>query len=166
MYFSDDMQEIIQLFNKHEVDYAICGGFAVAHYGFVRMTMDFDLLVSPNPDNASRIMTALTEFGFGQVGLSPKDFLKPGLAVTLGEQPNQIDLSTSMSSVHTQDIINRAITVNLSGIEVRVVSYNDLIAAKEEAGRPKDKLDIDELKQQHEGSGPMGARKERKKERD
>jgi len=92
MYFSDDMCELVLLFKKHGVEFAVCGGFAVAHYGFVRMTMDFDLLVNPNPDNAQRIMAALEEFGFGQAGITSDDFLEPGAAVTLGEQPNQIDL--------------------------------------------------------------------------
>ncbi|NQU65266.1 MAG: hypothetical protein HQ517_13425 [SAR324 cluster bacterium] len=69
MYFSDDMRELVLLFKKHGVDFAICSGFAVAHYGFVRMTMDFDLLINPSPENAKRIMAALEEFGFGQVGV-------------------------------------------------------------------------------------------------
>ena len=89
MYFSDDMRELILLFKKHNVDFAVCGGFAVAHYGFVRMTMDFDLLINPSQDNAKRIMSALEEFGFGQVGVSVEDFEKPGTAVTGATQSNR-----------------------------------------------------------------------------
>jgi predicted nucleotidyltransferase len=150
MYFSDDMRELVLLFKKHGVDFAICGGFAVAHYGFVRMTMDFDLLINPSADNAKKIMSALDEFGFGQVGISRDDFLKPGTAVTLGEQPNQIDLLTSMSSVPAGEILNRARTTRIGEIEVKVVSYKDLITAKQEADRPKDRIDLDELKRQNE----------------
>ncbi len=150
MHFSDDVRELILLFKKHNVDFAVCGGFAVAHYGFVRMTMDFDLLVNPSKDNAKRIMMALEEFGFGQVGVSAGDFEKPGTAVSLGEQPNQIDLLTSMSSVPAGEILDRAATTRIGKIEVKVVSYNDLIVAKQEADRPKDRIDLDELKRQNE----------------
>ena len=150
MYFSDDMRELLHLFNKHGVDFAVCGGFAVAHYGFVRMTMDFDLLVNPNLDNAKRIMSALEEFGFGQVGLSINDFLQAGAAMTLGEQPNQIDLLTSMSSIPAAEILDRAVTARVEEVEVKVVAYEDLIIAKQEANRPKDRIDLDELKKQNE----------------
>lgn len=149
MYFSDDMRELVLLFKKHKVDFAVCGGFAVAHYGFVRMTMDFDLLVNPSSDNAKRIMSALEEFGFGQVGVSAEDFQEPGTAVTLGEQPNQIDLLTSMSSVPAGKILDRAVITFIEEVEVKVVSYEDLIDAKREAGRPKDRIDLDELKRQN-----------------
>jgi hypothetical protein len=150
MLFSDDMRDLVLLFRKHHVAFAVCGGFAVARYGFVRMTMDFDLLVNYGHENAEKIMKALVEFGFGQAGISEEDFLNPGAAITLGEQPNQIDLLTSMSSASTQQIIERAREMQLGGVDVKVVSYNDLIAAKQEAGRAKDLIDLDELKKLNE----------------
>lgn len=146
MFFSDDMQELVRLFQKHNVDFAVCGGFAVAHYGFVRMTMDFDLLVRPGLENAVRIMSALTAFGFGEAGICEKDFLESGAAVTLGEQPNQIDLLTSMSSVPAGEIIDRAVKARIGDVLVNIVGYDDLIAAKQEAGRAKDRIDLEELK--------------------
>ena len=88
MFFSDDMKELLVLFSKHDVRFAVCGGFAVAHYGYVRATMDFDLLVLPDEENAKRIMAALRDFGFGGAGISEAVFRSPGTAVTLGAQPN------------------------------------------------------------------------------
>jgi predicted nucleotidyltransferase len=145
MFFSDDMRELVQLFKKHEVRFAVCGGVAVAHYGYVRATMDFDLLVLPDEDNARRIMAALRDFGFGNAGISEEAFCSTGTAVTLGAQPNQIDLLTSMSSKSPRDIIDNAVTAELQGLTVKVVSYEDLLAAKKESGRPKDRIDVEEL---------------------
>ena len=145
MFFSDDMKDLVSLFLKHEVRFAVCGGFAVAHYGYVRATMDFDLLVAPDKENAKRIMAALTDFGFGDAGISEATFCMKGTAVTLGAQPNQIDLLTSMSSKSAGEIIENAITVELQGVIVKVVSYDDLIAAKKESNRPKDRIDVEEL---------------------
>lgn len=150
MYFSDDMKELVSLFQKHAVEFAVCGGYAVAHHGFVRMTMDFDLLVVPCSDNAKRIMAALEEFGFGAAGISAEDFMNPGAAVTLGEQPNQIDLLTSMSSVDAGEIVLRSLKSRLGELEVNVVAYRDLIAAKEESNRAKDKIDLEELRRLNE----------------
>lgn len=146
MFFSDDMRELVLLFKKYEVEFAVCGGFAVAHYGFLRMTMDIDLLVVPGPENAARIMAALEEFGFGQAGIASGDFMESGAAVTLGEQPNQIDLLTSMSSVPSREILGRAHVARMGGVDVNVVSCADLIDAKQEAGRPKDRIDLGELR--------------------
>jgi hypothetical protein len=36
MFFSDDMRELVRLFDKHEVRFAVCGEFAVAYYGYIR----------------------------------------------------------------------------------------------------------------------------------
>lgn len=145
MFFSDDMRELVELFHKHEVQFAVCGGFAVAHYGYVRATMDFDLLVLPEEENAKRIMAALRDFGFGDAGISEAAFCSTGTAITLGAQPNQIDLLTSMSSKAPKEIIDNAITVQLRGFTVKVVSYDDLLDAKTESGRPKDRIDVEEL---------------------
>jgi hypothetical protein len=145
MLFSDDMKELVGLFEKHDVRYAVCGGFAVAHYGFIRATMDFDLLVLPDRRNAEAIMAALGEFGFGGAGIEEAVFLEMGTAVTLGVQPNQIDLLTSMSSQPTAEVIANAGVMQIQGLPVKVVSYEDLLFAKRESGRAKDRIDAEEL---------------------
>jgi len=153
MFFSDDMRELVVLFRKHGVEFAVCGGFAVAHYGFIRMTMDFDLLVLPSSENAVKIVDALNEFGFGDAGFSKETFMEPGAAITLGEQPNQIDLLTSMSSQSTAEILGQANVVEIEGLEMKVVACRDLLNAKKEAGRGKDLIDIEELEKIKRGSG-------------
>jgi len=145
MYLSDDMKELIQLFHQADVSFAICGGFAVAHHGFVRMTLDLDLLIDPAPENGKKVLRALTQFGFGDVGVTEKSLSTPGTAITLGAQPNQIDLLTSMSSAPTSEILNRTEPTLLDGIPVQVVSKPDLLQAKREANRPKDRIDLEEL---------------------
>lgn len=150
MQFSDDMRALVSLFKKYNVEFAVCGGFAVGHYGYVRMTMDFDLLVAPGEINGKRIMAALEEFGFGEAGIAVDDFREMGTAITLGEQPNQIDLLTSMSSADTHNILSRASSTLLNGVQVKVVSYADLIAAKEESSRGKDRADVEELRRLHQ----------------
>lgn len=145
MFFSDDMKDLVGLFEKHGVSYAVCGGFAVAHHGFIRATMDFDLLVLPDRPNAEAIMAALGEFGFGGAGIEETAFQKRGTAVTLGVQPNQIDLLTSMGSQPTAEILANAGVVQIHGISMKVVSYEDLLSAKRESSRAKDRIDAEEL---------------------
>ena len=145
MYLSDDMKDLLRIFNRNQVSYAICGGFAVANHGFVRMTLDLDLLINPSPENAVAVMAALTDFGFGSAGIKLQHLTNPATAITLGMQPNQIDLLTKMSSTPTSEILQRSEQSEIDGIPVPVVSKADLIFAKKEANRPKDRIDLEEL---------------------
>lgn len=120
--------------------------------------MDVDILVVPSSDNAKRIMAALQEFGFGEAGIPASAFLKKGTAVTLGVQPNQVDLLTSMSRTPTDAVLSRAVAGRLGGVSVRFVGLKDLLNAKREAGRSKDLADIEGLKTPRRRTG---ARKNR-----
>ena len=142
---SPDVKELLELFNQHGVDYLVCGGHAVAFHGYPRLTMDFDVLVRPEPENAKRLMAALQDFGFGAAGIPMDAFLTPGSAVTLGAQPNQVDLLTSISSQSDAVLFSNAVPGEIEGVPVRFVGRDDLITAKREANRPKDLADVAEL---------------------
>ncbi len=153
---SSDMREFIMLLRKHEVRFALCGGFAVAYHGFVRTTMDIDILIYPSAENADRLMRALDAFGFGQAGLSRGAFERPGSVVTLGAQPNQIDLLTSMSSEAPDAVFRDVRKVALWGLDIPVVSRQSLMRAKAESSRPKDRIDLDELQRIASDAPPAG----------
>jgi hypothetical protein len=50
-----------------------------------------------------------------------------------------------MSSAQTSEILHRAEFFDLEGALVPVVAKADLIQAKKEANRPKDRIDLEEL---------------------
>jgi len=141
----DDVSELIRLLKKHGVEFAICGGHAVAFYGYPRLTVDVDILILPSSENATRVLAALEEFGFGDCGVPREAFEKEGSAVTLGVQPNQVDLLTSMSTQPTREILDGAVDGEIGGVRTRYVSLRDLLRAKRESSRPKDRADADEL---------------------
>ncbi len=140
-----DMADFLRLLNRHQVTYAICGGHAVAFHGHSRLTMDLDILVLPSPDNARRLANVLQAFGFGDCGLPLQAFEREGAAVSLGVQPNQIDLLTSMSSQPTAEVLQNSQSARLSDLPVLIVARDDLLRAKRESARPKDLADLAEL---------------------
>lgn len=144
---SGDLADFLRLLNHHGVEFALCGGHAVAYHGYSRLTLDVDLLILPSEDNARRLDRALRDFGFGDAGIPVAAFTKEGTAVSLGVQPNQIDLLTSMSSQPTAEVIRNSVSAVFGGIPIRVTAKPDLIRAKREAGRPKDLADLHELSQ-------------------
>ncbi len=142
---SPDMRDLLGLLVRHRVRFAICGGFAVTYHGFIRTTLDLDLLIYPSLGNARRVMRALADFGFGDAGIPEDAFTRAGAAVTLGVQPNQIDLLTSISSEPAASVFRDLVRARLWGHTIRVVSRRALLRAKREAGRPKDRIDVEEL---------------------
>lgn len=55
----DDLIALCRSLNDHHVKYAVIGGFAVAHHGYLRATGDIDLLVDASDENVERIQQAL-----------------------------------------------------------------------------------------------------------
>ncbi len=145
MLFTADMKELLKLFAKHEVEYILVGGFAVNYYGYVRTTQDIDLLVSPAPENAGRVMRALADFGFGSAGIPADHFEREGNAVHLGSEPNRIDLLTSLKGVRNQSVFEAAHEIELGGVVVRIISLQHLLEAKRNSDRARDLADVEEL---------------------
>ena len=40
-----ELRELVRLFNQEKIDYALCGGMAVAIHGYPRFTKDIDFLI-------------------------------------------------------------------------------------------------------------------------
>ena len=145
MQFSADMKELLRLFEELGVQYTLVGGHAVNYYGYVRTTQDMDLLVLPTADNAQRIMSALIAFGFGGAGIPRELFERDGGAVHLGVEPNRIDILTSLKGVSNTRIFKGSVVVEVDGIDVNIISLDDLLQVKRCSDRPRDLADADEL---------------------
>lgn len=145
MLFSDDMRDLVVLFEKHKVDYALVGGHAVNFYGYVRSTQDIDLLIYPSKQNASKVMTALAEFGFGEAGIPIERFETPGSAIHLGVEPNRIDLLTHLKGMDVDQVFANLNRAEVGGILLNVIGRTQLIEAKRGSDRLKDQADAEEL---------------------
>ena len=145
MLFSDDMKALIELMEKHHVLYALVGGFAVNYYGYVRTTQDIDFLIYPSKYNAEKMMSALTEFGFGNAGIPEEYFTREGTAIHIGVEPNRIDFLTHLVGVDNNVIFNNLENVIIDGIATKMISFHDLVCAKRNSERLKDKADAEEL---------------------
>ena len=145
MIFTKDMKDIIDLFEKHKVQYALVGGFAVIYYGYVRSTHDIDFLIFPSEENASRIMEALKEFGFGNAGIPEVYFTKEGTAIHIGVEPNRIDFLTVLKGVSNTEIFKHIKRVDFEGTILNIISRKDLLKSKKASERLKDLADAEEL---------------------
>jgi hypothetical protein len=140
-----DFLELLRVFAKHKVAYALIGGYAVGIHAEPRFTKDLDLVVLATPKNAKATLKALKEFGAPTENLSEADLVKPGLLYVFGIPPLRVDVLNRIRGVNLADIIKRAIKVKVADTTLKVAHIDDLIKMKKLAGRPQDKADIAKL---------------------
>ena len=143
-----DFKELLELFNKHRVEYLIVGGYALAFHGAPRFTGDIDLFVRPTGENAKRNLAALDEFGFGSLDLSEDDFSTPGKIIQLGVPPIRIDIVTRVSGVSWEKANLNKVPGQYDRTQVFFIGREDFIANKKATGRKKDSADIEALGEQ------------------
>ncbi len=140
-----DFRDLFALFNKHDVEYLIVGGYAMAFYGVPRFTGDIDLFVRPEISNARRILDALDEFGFGSLGLTVEDFSRPHKVIQLGVPPVRVDLLTSLSGVSWDQAFESSASGDYGDITVLFIGREQFVANKRATGRKKDLADLEAL---------------------
>lgn len=142
---NEDYKEMLQCLSAENVRFLLVGAYAVAAHGYPRATKDIDIFVQPAPDNASSLMRALTRFGAPLSNVSAGDFATAGIVFQIGSQPRRIDLLTWISGVDFQQAYDRRQMVCLEGMDVPVISLEDLIANKRATGRTQDLADVERL---------------------
>jgi len=148
MSLSRDFIEFIECLNKRRVEYLLVGGHAVAFHGWPRFTKDIDFWINPTRENAERLLLALDDFGFSDIGLSPEDFSEKGKVVQLGLPPNRIDLITTAEGIDFSSSWSRRIETDYAGSILLVIHKDDLLQNKKTMSRKQDIIDIEKLEQE------------------
>jgi hypothetical protein len=145
MYLEVDLREFVVIINALEVRYLVVGAFAVAYHGYPRYTGDIDLFIEPSIENAQKIMMAIEQFGFGDIGLSVEDFLQDNQVIQLGVAPNRIDLLTFLTGVNFTEAWENRERGEIAGLNVSIISKELLKRNKAASGRSKDLADLEYL---------------------
>ena len=146
--------EVAKVLAKHNITYAIVGGYAVALHGVVRGTVDIDLAIAMDAKSFEKIEAALKEIGLeSRLPLKASEVFefrneyatrKNLMAWSFVDPSNplhQIDVMTLIDAKKINKIHKK-----IQGTSVPVASLKDLIEIKEAAGRPQDIEDVRALK--------------------
>jgi hypothetical protein len=139
-----DFKEFLKLLRAERVEYLLVGGWAVIYYGYPRPTNDFDIWIRVSHDNADRLVRVLGKFGF-DVPIPVETFLQEDKIIRLGNEPNFIELMTSVSGVKFDVCYRERLETTLDGEPVSLISLLMLRTNKREAGRLKDLADLEQL---------------------
>lgn len=147
----DLVQELLALIRelrKDQIDYAVCGGMAMAVHGFTRATEDIDILVEA--DSLPRIRGAAKRCGFNLLSSNPALEFKNGarLVRLTKTEPSSEDfliLDLLLAGGPNADAWASRHDQETQWGSIRVVSREALKAMKLKAGRPQDISDVQRI---------------------
>lgn len=159
---SFDPARIFQTLDDYGVDYLTIGGWAVVAHGYVRATVDIDLMADPSVDNIERLARALGSMGArlrgvdaDKLDIDPTDpeVLGNGASFTMDTDFGPVDFLNEVPGAPDYGYMReRSVETTAGGVHIRVVGLEDLIAMKKASGRDRDLLDIRELERPSESS--------------
>jgi hypothetical protein len=137
----EDLAILCRELNRLQVRYVVVGGFAMRAAGFVRQTMDVDLIVAADQDNESRLFLALEVLPDQAVKeLRPGD-LEKYLVIRVADEV-VIDLMKTAGGIAYADAAKQTVIHDLAGVPVPFASPQLLWRMKAVTHREKDDLDL------------------------
>ena len=141
-----DYEELFKILNGYRIKYLLVGAYAVMYYARPRFTKDIDLWVIPAFNDVHKIYEALKKFGAPLKGIKPEDFNNKGMILQIGVAPVRIDILLSIPGVSSKLAWRHKKRILYGKTRVYVLGEKELIKSKTTAGRPQDKLDLENLK--------------------
>jgi hypothetical protein len=164
-------EDIIAALERAQVRYVVAGGFAVNLHGFLRFTKGLDLLIDLDPANALLAMRVLSSLGMKpRDPVAIEDFADPAkrddwfqnrdMLVFQLWDPDDAFCTVDVfirNPIDFEQLWSNSERVELGRTACRIAGIRDLIALKEQAGRPQDQRDIEELRHILRLSGREGS---------
>lgn len=143
----EEFVNLTETLNRKKIDYAICGGLAMTIHGFVRATMDIDLLVQT--EDLPKTWAVAESLGYDVEGL-PLHFDKGVIEI---RRISKIDkVSKTLFTIDfllvtdaLQEVWKNRELIEWEQGKTWVVSREGFIFLKKLAGRPQDLVDIERL---------------------
>lgn len=153
------LEKVISALNKRNIPYAVAGGYAVAFHGAVRGTVDIDIIVGIDEVTLVAVEEAMKTLGLvsripvtaKELSLFREEYIKnKNLKVWSFVNPSwPVDVVDIMILYNLKEF--KTIKKKTAFGEISIVSLEDLIKMKEQAGRPQDLADIEALRKILEG---------------
>jgi predicted nucleotidyltransferase len=149
-----DFSRLLQRLADGGFEFVIVGGFAALTHGSSLITRDLDVCAVLTDENVEKLRSTLADW-HPKHRMTPQrlSFLEhplPGTALQnlyLQTDVGIIDILSSISGVGGFERLKKnAVELEVNGRTYRVISLEDLIAAKEAVGREKDLLAVKELR--------------------
>ena len=140
-----DFKEFLNLLRVNQVEYLLIGAYAVGYHGYARATQDLDVWIASTPQNATRIVDVLREFGFDLPEVTTEFVLRPNNIIRMGQEPMRIEILNWASGVDFDECYSERVVADVAGVQVSIIGLNQLKKNKKASGRLKDLADLEHL---------------------
>lgn len=138
--------DLLQMLARSGVRFILIGGLAGVAHGSARATLDVAVVYSRDPEDLSRLVTALAEYHPYLRGAPPglpfrwdESTIQSGLNFTLTTSLGDLDLlGEVVGGGSYQQLLPFTLELKLFGVACRCVTLEKLIQLKRAAGRVKD----------------------------
>ncbi len=151
--YDDDLIRLLGAFQSTGVEYLIIGGFTTNFHGFLRATGDIDFWVRDSRENRENLIAAFQTLGYGTFEELRRIPLIPGFCDIMLDNGIYADLMNRITGFEVKDFskcYSNARIVDIEGIQVKYLSFNDHLLSKKQSKRLKDKLDVEQLSVIHQ----------------
>ena len=137
-----DPEQLLRSLVEHEVEFCVIGVVAAWLQGSPTVTLDLDVMPKRELENAERLAAALNALAARRPGsettkeLEGTDFLG-WEAQRFETMAGPVDVVPRAAAIGGFEDV-ATIELSLGDLAIRVMTIDDVIASKEELGRPKD----------------------------
>jgi len=144
----EELKNLSEKLDRTGIEYALCGGLAIAVYAKPRATLDIDIMIETSL--LSKAKMAVKELGFDLSG-APMEFQDGAVIIHRFVKINETSgeslvLDLLMVTPKTKKAWEGRVTVEWEGGPLKVVSPQGLILLKSLRGSGQDKDDIEYLR--------------------
>lgn len=149
-----DLRSLLQALDERNIEFIVIGGVAVGAHGYVRATMDLDIVPDPDPENLGRLVQLLESLGATLPTVGDRRFeasrdapvVLRGGNVTADTSYGGLDVVQIAEGVPPYSrLAADAVDSDLLGIPVRICSLSRLREMKEAHDRAQDRADLENL---------------------
>jgi hypothetical protein len=147
------LSDAIAMLESRGLPAALIGGLAVSLRGQPRMTVDVDLVIRADVDDALQLVRHLSETPFEPLFAGVEEVVSSVFMLPLRHRSTgiRVNLAIGMSGFE-REAIGRATRITAGSGSVPMVTVEDLLVMKALAGRPQDEADLRGLVDLHRES--------------
>jgi hypothetical protein len=144
---TEELRLLVAKLDDHDIEYALCGGMAMAIYARPRFTIDIDLLIKE--ESLAAAMNVAESLAYNIRG---KDLSLANGAVEIRriskvdrDAGDMLTVDFLLVTPQVREVWDSRLNSDWEGGKLSVVSRAGLIALKKLSRRPQDLVDIDSL---------------------
>lgn len=149
--FVSALKSLIDWLDAEQVPHTLIGGVAVSLLAQPRATQDIDAVIWLDAEGWEAFFRAGEALGFEPRLNDALEFAARSRVLLLRHQRSGVSIDLSLGALlFEQEMIDRATTLEIDGLKLKVPTPEDLIITKAVAQRPKDIADIEAILNIHQ----------------